>query len=95
VTGDLDALAALITRIKALPPEERAKEWRYFPEVEANLRAIFGRVPTPTELMEWSDAPSTTGLPHTPRCSPCYRAGKPCTKVGRYCHRCGSAEELT
>lgn len=35
-------------------------------------------------------------LPSGPdRCGPCYRAGKECNKVGRYCHRCGSDETLT
>ncbi len=31
------------------------------------------------------------------RCAPCYRdtRGADCAKVGTYCHRCGSAEELT
>ena len=33
--------------------------------------------------------------PTRPRCAPCYRSGNTVHKVGRYCHVCGSSEELT
>ncbi len=36
-----------------------------------------------------------TGLPMKHRCAPCYRAKRHDAKVGRFCHRCGSEEELT
>jgi hypothetical protein len=37
------------------------------------------------------------GLAMRSRCGPCYRKshGADCDKHGTFCHRCGSAEELT
>lgn len=52
-----------------------------------------GREATMDDVVEFFSSPPVLAAKR--RCAPCYRKGEPDAKHGRYCHRCGSAEELT
>lgn len=81
-----------MTRAKITEPEfwSEQHEWlRWLAGLTAadrdTLRRLFGvRLPVPAVCID-----------ATARCATCYRAERETWKVGPYCHRCGSAEELT